>query len=824
MPAVYVPSSPYNIVPPQLLIKHLKEQGCGADSQLNNELFQLRFSSPSNWRGERDLLRDSDATDCVMSVPLDRRNLFTMWTNPGYQSFFSQASQFNPEYAYFAGASHVIPPDETSTTTTDIPTTEQPREPSDQPREPTSSAPTPIPFEDSDFDSAPSAAVPIDFELPTGSINTPEDPNIVIVQRKQHRLAVLHEKYGHLSFSVLQKMAKAGYIPSELANVDPPKCPGCAYGKAHRIPWRRKGAAKKNRKTPKVATSPGQVVSVDQLVSPTAGFVPTHRGRPSLTRYLGATVFVDHFSDFTYVHLMTEMDAAATVEAKLAFERLLKSHGVYVQHYHADNGLFDTKLFKTAVQKGGQSLTFCGVNAHHQNGKAENRIKLVTEGARTALLHAAHRWPKAVNASLWPAALKNHVNLRNSLPTEYVPERRFGRKIIPAQFHSSPLSKLSGTEVQPNLDHFHPFGSPVYVLENSLQSQNSHNKWSDRSRVGIYLSHSPSHASSVPLVLNTQTGLVSPQFHCIYDDGFDTCRRDASFESLWQSKAQLRSHSDLLQRTHKSVSATDPDTTLPLPAVPPPVPQPRFVVAWDSAADAEDEDSATIVSHQQGSSDIGTLPTLSESTASSEPSTELNVPVPLPNRPQATPPTVTTRSGRQVTPNRFYFNESHANTAYLDTFSPECNDTSTDRSILQPDCERASEPHPAALMANHIFSFVSSASDPDTMTFDEAMRAPDRAEFIKAMHKELSDHIGRGHWKIVPISTVKYPKRPIPMVWAMKRKRNPVGEIIKWKARLCAGGHKSIENVDYWSTYSPVVSWSTVRLMIVFALLNDWHM
>eukprot|EP00980_Cylindrotheca_fusiformis_P000460 scaffold114_cov69-Cylindrotheca_fusiformis.AAC.1 len=123
-------------------------------------------------------------------------------------------------------------------------------------------------------------------------------------------------------------------------------------------------------------------------------------------------------------------------------------------------------------------------------------------------------------------------------------------------------------------------------------------------------------------------------------------------------------------------------------------------------------------------------------------------PVPLPHRPQATPPTVTTRSGRQVTPNRFYFNESHANTAYLDTFSPKCNDTSTDRSILQPDCERASEPHPAALMANHIFSFVSSASDPDTMTLDEAMRAPDRAEFIKAMHKELSDHIGRGHWKI----------------------------------------------------------------------------
>ena len=58
----------------------------------------------------------------------------------------------------------------------------------------------------------------------------------------------------------------------------------------------------------------------------------------------------------------------------------------------------------------------------------------------------------------------------------------------------------------------------------------------------------------------------------------------------------------------------------------------------------------------------------------------------------------------------------------------------------------------------------------------------------------------------------------------MKRKRNPIGDITKWKARLCAGGRWSIESVDYWSTYSPVVSWSTVRLIIVFATINNWHM
>ena len=61
------------------------------------------------------------------------------------------------------------------------------------------------------------------------------------------------------------------------------------------------------------------------------------------------------------------------------------------------------------------------------------------------------------------------------------------------------------------------------------------------------------------------------------------------------------------------------------------------------------------------------------------------------------------------------------------------------------------------------------------------------------------------------------------MVWSTKRKRNPVGEIIKWKARLCAGGHRSVEFVDYWDTYFPVVSWQTIRLIFTLAIVNDWH-
>ena len=134
-----------------------------------------------------------------------------------------------------------------------------------------------------------------------------------------------------------------------------------------------------------------------------------------VTRYVGATLFVDHYYEFTCVHLISKLDSDATFEAKLAFERICDSYGVNTLHYHAYNGIFDTNNFKEACNIEKQTLSFCGVKAHHQNGKSENIIKDLTTGARTDLLHADHLWPNAINASLWPANIKNYFNLRNPL-------------------------------------------------------------------------------------------------------------------------------------------------------------------------------------------------------------------------------------------------------------------------------------------------------------------------------------------------------------------------------------------------------------------------
>ena len=89
---------------------------------------------------------------------------------------------------------------------------------------------------------------------------------------------------------------------------------------------------------------------------------------------------------------------------------------------------------------------------------------------------------------------------------------------------------------------------------------------------------------------------------------------------------------------------------------------------------------------------------------------------------------------------------------------------------------------------------------------------------FKAIKKELDDHTSRKHWKVMSSRNVPSHTRPLPMVWVVKYKQNPIGKIIKWKARLCAGGCMSKEFIDYWDMNSPVVSWQIIKLF--FAVVN----
>ena len=328
----------------------------------------------------------------------------------------------------------------------------------------------------------------------------------------------------------------------------PPKCPSCLYGKAHKKPWR---IHKVDAKI-KPSIIPGAVVSIDQLESPIPGFVPIARGQPTTSHYCGASVFADDASGFTYVHLHQAMTTQETIDTKHAFKCIAEQHAVRVRHYHCDNGRFADRAFMDDVCNAGQTITFCDVGAHHQNGVAERRIRDITESARTMLLHAAHRWPKTITSNLWPQALKHATNDRNALP-------RKGKT-------QSPSSLFSNTTIEPNIKHFHPFGCPVYVLQAPLHTGAPFPKWNEQSRVGIFLCHSPHQATSVPLILSTQTGLVSPQFHCVFDDWFETVKNEPNDTSVWLQKAHFRTLAS--DKTNDLLISLSTNAQAPTPRLP----------------------------------------------------------------------------------------------------------------------------------------------------------------------------------------------------------------------------------------------------------------
>ena len=93
-----------------------------------------------------------------------------------------------------------------------------------------------------------------------------------------------------------------------------------------------------------------------------------------------------------------------------------------------------------------------------------------------------------------------------------------------------------------NMKDNHTFGCPVYALSNVLASGKTLPKWSPRARLGLNLGPSPNHARNVNLILNLDTGLFSPQFHCRYDDFFETTslnKPDTMTSSNWQVLAGL---------------------------------------------------------------------------------------------------------------------------------------------------------------------------------------------------------------------------------------------------------------------------------------------
>jgi hypothetical protein len=75
----------------------------------------------------------------------------------------------------------------------------------------------------------------------------------------------------------------------------------------------------------------------------------------------------------------------------------------------------------------------------------------------------------------------------------------------------------------------------VYVLEAKIQNDQKLPKWNRRARLGQFVGFSDEHSSMVANVRHLTTGYISPQFHVVFDDLFETVNRTGVDDQVVES-------------------------------------------------------------------------------------------------------------------------------------------------------------------------------------------------------------------------------------------------------------------------------------------------
>ena len=707
---------------------------------------------------------------------------------------------------------------------------------------------------------------------------TSVDQTNINLSEAEKELLRWHYRLGHVGFRRVQFLMRSGILAHSEAQrrlhtaackiTHPPKCAACLYGKQHRRPAPgqqttivrdRAGILKDGH------LQPGQQVSVDHFLCSTKGRLLTSKGRTAeKDMYSGGCLFIDHASNHVNVEFQQHLTTHQTLEAKEKYELACRDIGVVPASYLMDNApCFTAAEFKAKLTSFAQIARFAGVGAHHHNGNAERAIQTIMSIARTMMLHAAIHWHDVADPTLWPLAVSHAVFLHNHIPNPTT-------GIAPVDIFTKSRWE------QKRFHDLHVWGCPIYVLEKAIADGRKLPRWQPRSIRTINMGFSPKHASTVPLVLNPTTGYITPQFHVVFDDWFATIATTAGslpdFNSPQWSKlfgdstyqyigdddittspptddAELDADiQDLQQHTNRqsvvstAINRHQPPLQLPIPPLPtsPPLPTPLHTPT-SSTPIAQTRESPLPDAHNTPlltpHSPIGPfqLPTPTPSTregegtnhaSSSPPSPVLSPPPPSPREPPPIlppvapavapapsvplpPPPVPLPPQPAAAPLRRSTRTRHAplrlgydGTQGLGYLADKQAWLFIENGLLSP---------PLLLKA--------SPSDPDVLSFDEAMSETENLDkWLAAAAKEIQSLEKNDTWRVVSKSDAR--SKILPGTWVFKRKRTPDGTISKYKARYCVRG--DLEDTES-ETHAPVVSWTSVRLFLVLALTLGWN-
>ena len=122
-----------------------------------------------------------------------------------------------------------------------------------------------------------------------------------------------------------------------------------------------------------------------------------------------------------------------------------------------------------------------------------------------------------------------------------------------------------------------------------------------------------------------------------------------------------------------------------------------------------------------------------------------------------------------------------------------------------------------AISISHTAYSASQVTEPSTLK--EAMESSQSNEWKQATDQEYQSLMKNKTWELVELPP---DRKMIGCKWVFKVKHGQDARVERFKSRLVAKGYSQTYGVDYDDRFSPVVRFSSIRTLFVFALQNNF--
>jgi hypothetical protein len=117
-------------------------------------------------------------------------------------------------------------------------------------------------------------------------------------------------------------------------------------------------------------------------------------------------------------------------------------------------------------------------------------------------------------------------------------------------------------------------------------------------------------------------------------------------------------------------------------------------------------------------------------------------------------------------------------------------------------------------------SMLSVSPDTEPLTLKEALASNDADKWKMAMQDELDSLHHNNTWELTELP---HGRKAIGSKWIFRIKRDEHGNVERYKARLVAQGFSQLYGIDYQETFSPVVRYASIRILIALATQYDYE-